>query len=131
MFFRLILIAFIIFLLIDILWLGIIAKNLYKNEIGHIMKEKPNWLAAIIFYILFIVGLVYFVIEPAVDKDSFIKALLPGLLFGLITYATYDLTNLATIKNWPLKITFIDLIWGSFLSGATASLSFLLNRLWV
>ena len=131
MFFRLILIAFIIFLLIDILWLGIIAKNLYKNEIGHIMKEKPNWLAAIIFYILFIVGLVYFVIEPVVDKDSFIKALLPGLLFGLITYATYDLTNLATIKNWPLKITFIDLIWGSFLSGATASLSFLLNRLWV
>ena len=84
------------------------------------MKEKPDWMAAILFYLLYIIGLVFFVINPALEKSSWQYALFAGLFFGFITYATYDLTNLATLKDWPLTITIIDLIWGSVL-GASVS----------
>lgn len=117
--------TFVIFMGIDMIWLGVISKKLYAEKLGYIMASKVNWLAAVIFYLLFIVGLLFFVILPAIQKGSWSYALLAGLLFGLITYATYDLTNLATIRDWPLLITIIDLIWGSFISGTTAVLSFL------
>lgn len=110
------LIALIIFVIIDGIWLGFIAKDLYKKEIGHLLASNPNWIAAVIFYLLFLVGLVYFVINPGVEKESIINVLISGALFGLLTYSTYDLTNLATLKEWPLKITIIDLIWGTSLS---------------
>lgn len=108
--------AVIIFFLIDIIWLGFIAKDLYAKELGHLLSSNVNWIAAIIFYLLFVAGMVFFVINPAIEKDSIKYAILAGLLFGFMTYATYDLTNLATLKDWPLKITLIDLIWGSTLS---------------
>jgi uncharacterized membrane protein len=88
------------------------------------MRPDINWLAAIIFYLLFIVGLVIFVIAPAVEKNSWTHALLFGALFGLITYATYDLTNLATVKNWPLLVTVVDLGWGAFLAGAVSTITY-------
>jgi uncharacterized membrane protein len=80
------------------------------------MKSDVNWTAAGIFYLLFILGLVLFVIYPAIEKGSWTHALLFGALFGLITYATYDLTNLATLKDWPILVTIVDLIWGSVLA---------------
>ena len=129
LFLKLYLIAFILFFVIDLLWLGIIAKDIYKKYLGHLMSTEVNWIAAIIFYLLFIGGLVFFVIMPAVEAGSIGKALLYGALFGFITYATYDLTNLATLKDWPLKITFIDLAWGTFLGTSTSTITYLLYNL--
>lgn len=123
-------IALIVFFGIDLLWLGVIAKKLYKSELGFIMSDKPNWTAAIVFYLLFIIGLVFFVIYPAIEKGSWTYALLAGIFFGFITYSTYDLTNLATIKDWPIKITLIDLLWGSSLGGMVSTITyFIMNVL--
>jgi len=113
-----------VFFLIDIVWLALIANKLYKDQIGFIMKDKPNWVAAIIFYMIFVLGLVFFVIDPALLSESMLEALLRGMFFGFITYATYDLTNLATLDKWPLKITIIDLIWGTTLGGLVSIISY-------
>lgn len=118
-------ITIVVFFLVDILWLGFISKKLYKDYLGHLMAPNVNWTAALIFYFLFIAGLVFFVINPAIEKGSLSYALLVGGFFGLITYGTYDLTNLATLKDWPLNITIIDLIWGTFLNSATSGITFL------
>lgn len=123
------LIAFIVFFAIDILWLAIIAKDLYQKYLGHLLKTNVNWAAAMIFYLIFIGGLVFFAIMPAIDKGLWHQALLYGALFGFITYATYDLTNLATLKDWPIEITLIDLAWGTFLGASTSTLSYLLYQL--
>ena len=117
-------ITFISFLLVDMIWLVFIARKLYQNNIGHLMSPTVNWAAALIFYALFIVGLLFFVIHPALAQNSLRNALMVGALFGLITYATYDLTNLATLRDWPVLITIIDLIWGSTVSALTSALSF-------
>jgi uncharacterized membrane protein len=116
-------IALVIFFAIDMVWLGLVAKNFYREQLGFLMAENVNWTAAIIFYLLFIAGLVTFVIQPALAKSSWTHALLLGALFGLITYATYDLTNLATIKNWPLLVTVVDLAWGATLAAAVSALT--------
>lgn len=124
MFIKLYFITLPIFFIIDMIWLGLIAKNFYAKHIGFLMKTNINWTAAIIFYLLFIVGLVIFVINPAIEKGSWVYAVLLGALFGLITYATYDLTNLATIKDWPLVVTIVDLIWGMVLASSVSVISF-------
>ena len=118
----------IVFFLVDILWLGLISEKLYSEYLGHLMSPKVNWTAALIFYALFIAGLVFFVINPALAKDSLKYAILVGGFFGLIAYGTYDLTNLATLKDWPLNITIIDLVWGTFLNGATSGITFLVVK---
>lgn len=124
-------IAFIIFLVIDAVWLGLVAPKFYKAQIGHLMAEQPNLIAALIFYLVFIVGVVYFVINPAIEAQSLSRAIIGGLLFGFVTYATYDLTNLATLKDWPITVTIVDLIWGSFLSTTMGVLTYLIyNWLW-
>lgn len=117
-----------VFLAIDILWLTVIAKTLYAKHLGYLMTPKPILLAALMFYLLFAIGLQHFVVNPALLIGSWKAALLSGLLFGLVTYTTYDLTNLATIKDWPILITVIDLIWGSTVSGLTSVLSYFLIR---
>jgi uncharacterized membrane protein len=124
LFLKLYLIALPIFFLVDMIWLGVIAKNFYKNQIGFLMKPDVNWTAAIIFYLLFLVGVVLFVIEPAVVKKDLMYSLIRGALFGIITYATYDLTNLATLKDWPLKVVVVDMIWGAVLSGTVCGSSY-------
>jgi uncharacterized membrane protein len=113
-----------VFLIIDMVWLAIIAKSLYSKYLGYLMASQVNFLAAFLFYMLFIIGLLVFVINPALSKGSWQSALFMGMFFGLITYATYDLTNLATVKDWPVLITVIDLVWGSFVSGLTAFISY-------
>ncbi len=122
------LIAFVVFFLIDLVWLVVVARKLYQQELGYIMSEKPNWIVAALFYLIFIAGLVFFVINPALEKNSWTYALLVGMLFGLITYSTYDLTNLATLKDWPIKITIIDLIWGTSLGGLVSTVTFFILR---
>ena len=120
----------VVFFVIDILWLGLIARGLYNRYLGSILADQVNWTAAIIFYLLFIIGIFIFVILPAVEQQSYMKALIYGALFGFFTYATYDLTNLATLKDWPLPIVFIDIIWGAFLT-ASVSLSGYYIGLWL
>jgi uncharacterized membrane protein len=124
MFLKLYLIALPVFFVIDMVWLALVAKGFYAKQIGFLMKPDINWAAAIIFYLLFIVGLVQFVITPALEKNSWMHALLFGALFGLITYATYDLTNLATLKDWPILVTIVDLIWGAVLAAAVSSITY-------
>jgi len=116
------------FFVIDMIWLGLVAKKFYREQLGSLMRAGVNWPAAIIFYLLFIVGLVFFIVYPAVEQGSWFYALWTGAFFGLICYATYDLTNLATLKNWPLKMTIVDLIWGSVLSGVLGLIGFLYGR---
>lgn len=120
MFFKLYAIALPVFFLIDMTWLGLVARNFYVGQLGSLMRSPINWVAAISFYALFIVGLVVFVIEPAVAKHSWTHALLFGAFFGLITYATYDLTNLATLRDWPLLVTVVDLVWGMVLAASVS-----------
>jgi uncharacterized membrane protein len=124
MFIKLYAIALTVFFAIDMVWLGLVANNFYKSQIGDLMKTDINWAAAIIFYLLFIVGLVIFVILPAIKSGSWTQALLFGALFGLITYATYDLTNLATLKDWPLLVTIVDLIWGTVLGALVSTATY-------
>ena len=102
---------------LDAMWLSLIAPAFYKKHIGFIMADKPNWIAAITFYLLFIMGVTIFVVYPSWKNiDSLVKVGLFGALFGLVTYATYDLTNQATLKNWPPIVTIVDMLWGSLLT---------------
>ena len=128
MFLKLYAIALPIFLAIDMVWLGLVAKNFYRDQIGFLMKSEVNWAAAVAFYLLFTMGLVLFVIAPAIEKGSLKHALFFGALFGLVTYATYDLSNLATLKDWPLWVTIVDLVWGTVLAASTSTATFLIAR---
>lgn len=117
-------IAFVIFLAIDAVWLGLVAPKFYRAQIGHLMADSPNFVAALLFYLIFIFGVVVFVIQPSLADGNWMTALWRGLLFGFVTYATYDLTNLATLRDWPLMVTIVDLAWGTFLGGAMGVLTF-------
>lgn len=116
--------ALAVFLGIDFVWLGVVAQDFYQGQIGFLMKDSFNLPAALVFYCLYVGGLVFFVLDKALALGSWQYALLVGMLFGFITYATYDLTNLATVKDWPLLVTVVDLVWGTFLGGLTAVISY-------
>ena len=128
MFLKLYAIAVPIFFALDMTWLGLIAKKFYREQIGSLLKPDVNWVAAIIFYLLFLAGLVFFVIEPAMQKNSLTDALLRGAFFGLVTYATYDLTNLAVAKDWPLLVTVVDMSWGMALAAMVATLTYVIAQ---
>ncbi len=122
-------VGFVVFLGIDAIWLGFIAKNLYSKTIGHLLSPKPNYIPALIFYVIYVVGVIIFAVNPALKTKSPTLALQYGALLGLIAYATYDLTNLATLKGWPVKVTIIDIIWGTFLTASVSLITYLiLNR---
>jgi uncharacterized membrane protein len=122
------LITLAVFFVIDMIWLGVVAKGFYRRHLGSLMSPKVNWISAVLFYLLFIVGLLVFVIRPALMAGVPLNALFYGALLGLISYATYDLTNLATLKDWPLIVTVIDLIWGTVLGGVVSYISALIGR---
>ena len=118
----------VVFGIVDFIWLGFVAKDLYRNGIGHLMAESPNWIAAVLFYLLFIIGLVIFAVSPALDAGAWQRAALYGALFGFFCYATYDLTNLATLRGWPVSIVVADLLWGAFVSAVGATAGFFITR---
>ena len=118
------------FFAIDMLWIGGIAKDFYKNKIGSIMG-RPNWLAAGIFYSIYIAGILYFAVFPHLKSGSWQTFLITGGLLGGLCYATYDLTNMATLKNWPWSMVWIDIVWGIFLTGCTAVASGLMAQKWL
>jgi len=104
------------FLVVDVAWLVLVARTFYSKYLGFLMAPDPNWLAAILFYLLFVVGVLVLAVLPGLEKNSLKTTLLRGALFGLVAYATYDLTNLATLKDWPLIVTVVDMIWGTVVS---------------
>lgn len=124
LFIKLYLSTFIVFLGIDAIWLTKIAPTFYKNNIGHLMSDKPNLIPALVFYILNIIGILVFAVIPALNNNSPKTAILLGSLYGLVTYATYDLTNYATLKGWPLKVVLVDLAWGIILSTTVSVISY-------
>ncbi len=123
-------VSLIVFLGIDGVWLTVVARKFYAEQLGYLMTKTPNLLAALIFYLIYILGVVVLVVAPALEKGNVMESVIKGALFGLVCYATYDLTNLATIKDWPILVTIIDLIWGTVLSATVAGVSFLIAR-WI
>lgn len=119
--------TFAAFLVIDLIWLGFVARGFYRQQLGFLLSPNPNWPAAIIFYLLFILGLLIFAVVPGLQSGSITEALVKGALYGLFTYATYDLTNLATVKNWPLTVTVVDILWGIVLATSVSWIGFLIG----
>jgi uncharacterized membrane protein len=117
-----------VFFAIDIIWLGLIARGFYRNNLGHLLRTNVNWAAAIIFYLLYILGILIFAVMPALENNSLLQAMILGGLFGFFAYATYDLTNLATLKNWPVKVVVVDMVWGVVLTSSVSSASFFIGQ---
>ena len=117
-----------VFFGIDLVWLGLVAKNMYNRNIRHLMSSQVNWVAAVVFYLAFIVGILVFAVYPSVDRDSLLRAIVLGVLFGFFTYSTYDLTNLATLRDWPLSVTIVDIAWGMVLTGAVSAVGFFIVK---
>jgi len=117
-----------VFFVIDIVWLGVIARGFYRRHLDFILSDDVNWVAAVTFYLIYIAGIIFFAVRPSLASDRLSEAALLGGLFGFFTYATYDLTNMATIRSWPLKIVVIDILWGTCLCALVAGLSFLIAR---
>ena len=116
------------FFAIDMVWLGLVARTFYRKQLGFLLSPNTNWVAALIFYLLFIAGILVFVVLPGLEDNSLRTTILRAALFGLVTYATYDLTNLATLKDWPLPVTIVDLAWGTILSIAVSCVGFLAGK---
>jgi len=124
-FFKLYVVAVVVFLAIDLIWLGVVARSFYQAQIGHLMRANVNWAAAIAFYLVFVCGIVVLVVWPAVEQQSLTRAVMLGALFGLVTYAAYDLTNLATLEGFPLTVALVDLAWGAVLCATVSGVTFL------
>lgn len=117
------LLVLVVFFGVDLLWLGVIARDFYNRELGPLRAESTNWWAAGAFYLLFNLGLLLFAVSPAAAGGSLDMALGHGALYGFFTYLTYDLTNLATLQDWPWKMSLVDIAWGTVLCTATAGIS--------
>lgn len=126
-FFKLFAIALPTFLVIDLIWLGILARGFYQRQMGSLMRPEVNWAAALAFYGIFVVGIVVLAVWPAVQKESFLQAILLGALLGLVAYAAYDLTNLATLQGFPSTMAMVDLVWGTLLTGTVSAVTY---RIW-
>ncbi|MBU2580485.1 MAG: DUF2177 family protein [Alphaproteobacteria bacterium] len=118
-----------ILLILDLIWLGVVARDFYRQGLGPLMAENINLAAAIGFYLVYSIGLFVFVVQPALDNGDWKSAAMMGALFGLVSYATYDLTNLAVLKDFPLNIAVVDMVWGASVSAVTAATTVILvNR---
>ncbi|RYE54648.1 MAG: DUF2177 family protein [Hyphomicrobiales bacterium] len=123
--------AAVVFFALDFLWLGFLAIGFYRSEIGPLLLEKPNVVPALAFYLFYVVGIVGFAVLPAVSAQSWVWAVIAGVALGLLAYGTYDMTNLATLKDWSWKVSAVDLLWGGFVSGAAALAGYFAARLTV
>ena len=113
------------FLIIDLIWLGVVARSFYQGQMGHLMRANVNWAAAMAFYLIFVSGIVMLVVWPAIERQSLAHAVLLGALLGLVTYAAYDLTNLATLEGFPLTVALVDLVWGTVLCASVSAITYL------
>ena len=124
-FMKLYAVALISFLVIDLVWLGVVARSFYQTHMGHLMRANVNWIAAIAFYLVFILGIIVLVVGPAMERQSLSHACILGALFGLVTYAAYDLTNLATLEGFPLRVVLVDMAWGMVLCASISAITYL------
>ena len=122
--FKLYAVALPTFLVIDLVWLGFVARSFYQTHLGHLMRANVNWVAAVVFYLVFVAGIVVLVVWPAIERESLARALSLGALFGLVTYAAYDLTNLAVLEGFSLKIALVDLLWGTVLCASVSAITY-------
>jgi uncharacterized membrane protein len=122
-------VALIVMGALDGIWFSLTVSKLYRPSLGTLMAQRPFIPAAIIFYLLYIAGLTYLVVLPALSADQFQSAIGRGAIFGLVAYGTYDLTNLAIIRNWPVNVTIIDLVWGTLLTAITAAVAFQITKI--
>jgi len=122
--------AGVVFAAIDAVWLSLVANKFYKSQIGTLLLDKPNFVAAVLFYVIFLIGLVVFVINPALVAGNWKVALGLGALFGFVCYATYDLTNLATLKGFPVKLVIVDLIWGTTVTATVSLVTYYIATKW-
>ena len=116
------------FFALDFLWLGTIAKKFYFSRLSHLLADTVNYPAAAGFYAVYVVGLIIFAVAPAIRDGTWHAAALYGALFGFFCYATYDMTNQATLKNWPVAVTMVDITWGTLLSGSAATIGYLATQ---
>lgn len=121
-------ISFVTFLVVDLFWLNVAAKELYKRSLGDYLAPEPSLVPGLVLYALLVAGLTYFVILPARKDKNMPLALIRSAFLGVICYATYDLTNLAVAKNWPLSVTIIDIIWGAVLMMSTTAITLILQQ---
>ena len=128
---RLYLPALVVFLVLDALWLGVVARGFYREQLGDLMRPDVRWGAALLFYLLFIAAVLVFVVLPALERGSLAYAIGMGAFFGLVAYATYDLTNLAVLRGFPAKVAVVDMAWGAVVTAATSAAAFLVGRQWV
>ncbi|MES0811610.1 DUF2177 family protein [Roseibium sp. SCPC15] len=119
----------VVFLAVDYVWLSQVATRFYFDRIGHLLMDKPNMAAAGVFYVIYIVGIVFFAVAPALKADSLAVAVIYGAMFGFFTYATYDVTNFATLRDWPVIVTIVDVAWGTTLSAVSACGGYLFARM--
>lgn len=124
-FFKLYGVAVVTFLIIDMIWLGFVARSFYQAQMGHLMRANVNWAAAIVFYLVFVAGVVILAVRPAIENQSLTQALVLGAVLGLVTYAAYDLTNLATLEGFPLTVALVDLVWGTVLCSSVSAITYL------
>tara|TARA_B100000768_G_C11266747_1_gene371466 strand:+ start:1810 stop:2208 length:399 start_codon:yes stop_codon:yes gene_type:complete len=125
---KLFLVSFITFLFLDAIWLGLIARGFYSKHLSLYLTDNVIWPSAFIFYIIFNIGLLIFVILPSIEKNSYSTLLIYSILYGLVTFATYDLTNHATIKDWPLIVSIVDMSYGMFVALVSSSAAFYTNK---
>ena len=118
----------VVFCAIDFIWLGVVAPGFYKSQIGPLLLEKPNLAAAAVFYLLYAAGIVLFVVEPALRDDNWVSAAVMGALLGLLAYATYDLSNLATLKGWTVTLAIADIVWGMIVTGVSSTAAYFVAR---
>ena len=117
-----------IFLIIDILWLSYSVKIFYRPQLASLLVDKPILWAAILFYLIYVLGLTIIILQPALEKESIFHAFWTGIVFGVVAYGTYNFTNMATLKNWSVYVVFIDTIWGGLLTGSSAAIGIFLSK---
>ncbi len=127
-FFKLYGVAVVTFLILDMIWLGLVARSFYQAQMGHLMRTNVNWAAAGVFYLVFVAGVVILAGRPAIENQSLTQALVLGAVLGLVTYAAYDLTNLATLEGFPLTVALVDLVWGTALCSTVSAVTYLASR---
>jgi uncharacterized membrane protein len=116
-----------VFFLIDMIWLGFVARNFYKEQLHSLLSPQVNWTAALLFYFIYIAGILFFAVRPGLEAGSLARACLYGALFGFFTYATYDLTNLATLRDWPVLVSVVDIGWGTLLCTLVSGAAYLIG----
>jgi uncharacterized membrane protein len=119
-----------VFFAVDFVWLTLATRFLYKPQLGDLLADSPNLPVAAAFYLVYLIGVTVFAILPAANANSWLMALGLGALLGLVAYGTYDFTNLATIRDWPVLVTIVDLAWGTFLTALAATAGFFAVRHW-